>query len=100
MNIGKIYTLNDNTKDLIKKQSTKTQQACISGLFYVKNENGFCRTHSPYSVDILIVPLEVFNTSYTGIYLKSNVRRVKALFPDGRIGMLFVDLNEWEQVTT
>ena len=97
MNIGKIYALNECGKNLIRK----TLKGSIGAIFYVtSNETTPRSTYTQYSLDLLIVPLEIFDTSLTGLALDNNVQRVKALFPDGRVGMIYVNQSDWEQANT
>ena len=95
MNIGKIYALNEYAKNFIRKTSSESYRV----MFYVTVPHPR-PTYTDYSLDdLVIVPLEIFDTSLTGLALDNNVQRVKALFPDGRVGMIYVNQSDWEQVS-
>lgn len=95
MNIGKIYALNEYAKNFIRKTLRESYRV----MFYVTVPHPR-PTYTEYSLDLVIVPLEIFDTSLTGFALDNNVQRVRALFPDGRVGMIYVNQSEWEQVNT
>lgn len=102
MKIGSLYRLTDSVKESLNKRSnrfsSKINTLCIR--FDDQNDLHTMPEIGYYPVDTLIVPLEVHNTTFDGRGLRGDdSRRLKVLLTDGRIGELFVSLNDWEEVT-
>lgn len=101
---GKLYRLTEQAKLRTKRIQNLTRET--DGEIYVYNDHDLyesngnlvaCRFSVPLSV--LIVPLEVCNTTVSGVPLGGGIlsRRLLVLLSSGMIGTLYVSLADWEE---
>lgn len=100
MNVGDLYCLTEFAKANNIKRANQWP-GTVPGLhirFEHADDNNNHR-YETYSLDTMIVPLEVSRTTIDNKSLRGvNSRRLKVLLVDGRIGIIYVDLTEWEPV--
>lgn len=94
MKIGELYQLNEFSKsDYEKKLRGITSSFGLKVYF----ENPV--STEIYPLDSFIVPIEILKGKQCDYLIGVSSCKVKALFLDGKIGTIFVDSREWEQVT-
>lgn len=92
MKVGKIYCFTNQARKLLVKQAKKLNWP---ETFPIRiHDTSRAKT---YTFDLHIVVLEVY-CDITVFGDKGDWRKIKALLPDGEIGILSVCLTEWQEV--
>ena len=93
---GNLYRLTDRAKEKIAKNNLRYNMRNHSDgidLFVSGVER------KVYSMDTLVVPLEVHTVTVDGKRLSGDSsRRIIVLLSTGDMGTMYVDINDWEEV--
>ena len=102
MNVGALYRMTDSAKEEINKQAERNKWTHRHLYVYTLSPEKNGKPSLFFEpIDSLIVPLEVHSLNEDGRVLKGdNSRRLKVLFPSGKTGTMFIDVREWEEVSS
>lgn len=100
MKIGCLYRMTQEAKQEVEEQVAKHNWLHRDLYVYCPSTEKKGHVNLFYEpIDSLVVPLEIYDHTENGKPLKGKTsRRLKVLFVNGRIGTLFVDITEWEEV--
>lgn len=91
MKVGRMYCFTQRARKLLVKQAKKLNWP---ETFPIRiHDTSRAKT---YPFDLYIVVLEVYKLKV----FHNDWRKIKALLPDGEIGILSVCLTEWQEVNT
>ena len=100
MIVGNLYRLTDRAKERIEWNNTRYGFNGINrrdGIDLFVSE----QPRKVYPSDTLVVPLEVHTVTVDGKRLAGDSsRRLVALLSTGDMGTMWVDINDWEEVTS
>ena len=99
---GNLYRLTDRAKERIAKNNTRYG---LNGINHLDGIDLFVSEvtleRKVYPSDTLVVPLEVHAVTVDGKRLAGDSsRRLVALLSTGDMGTMWVDINDWEEVTS